>query len=221
MSQQLESAMRDIAKMPYYKNQAAQSGTYNPGHEAAVAEKLTAHGFKENLKSVLTEGFNGAIMKEWLEDNNLTKISEITANMAPGSYIVQPGGKHLFPDIMVKDFNSRMVAIECKSTEGKKPMWNDSLPRDEAIYVISSESYDATTVFMGRDAIDAGQRDMLYDYHKKLKALTDEFKKDLEDKFGKGWHYYPRPQYNCTLDPFEDEQLRSTREEAVFKYAGL
>lgn len=221
MSQQFHDAMVDIAAMPYYKNQAAQSGTYNPGHEAAVAEKLKAHGFVDHPKTILTEEFNNRVMREWLESNDLISISNITAKMKAGSLIVQPGGKHLFPDIMVKDFNERLIAVECKSTEGKKPMWNDSMPRDEAVYIISSESYNQTTVFMGRDAIDPAQRKALYEHHKKLKELTEEFKREHDKVFGDIWSYYPRPQYNSSLDPFNDPESRKKREKAVFDYARL
>lgn len=217
MSQQLEAAIRKIAAMPYYKNDQVQSGNYASNHEEAIASRLADHGFLSFGRPVLKSGFNVYIMKEWLEDNNPTSILETTKDMLPGSFIIQPGNKHCFPDILLKDFDNRLIAIEGKSAKDK-PMWNDSLPRDQAIYVVSSSKRNKSTVFLGKDVIDPALRRELIKFHNKIKEETKNHNLDLEQIYGKTWSLYHRPQYNYHLDLWSNTGLKAAREQAVFDF---
>lgn len=196
MSTQLHNAMVDILAMAYYKNENARSGGADYGHEAAVAERIKSAGFVEHKKEIYPKLKKG-LLKKWAESGNDTELRKVTAGLPVGTYILQPAGSQGFPDVLVKDFNDRFVAIECKSGQsGLTPMWNDNLPKPNTIYVLSSGKTDSTTVFLGKDVMSdamlASQQKMVDE----LKAVVLKYKQINEklDVFGRGWDTKFRPQ---------------------------
>lgn len=159
MSNQLHQAMTEILAMPYFKNQNARSGGASYGHEHELAERIKAAGFVEYLKSAYPK-VTKSLLKKWAETGNDTDLRAATAGLPMGTYILQPAGTQGFPDVLVYDFTDRFVAVEGKSGQtGLSPMWNDNLPKPNAIYVLSSGSANATTIFLGKDVItDAEQK---------------------------------------------------------------
>lgn len=195
MSTALHTAMLAILAMPYFKNEHARSGQVAHGHETAVAQRLLEAGFEEvsNTKYKITK----KIIKNWIKTKDDTQLRKVTNGLNSGSYIVQPANSQSYPDILVKDFNDRFICIECKSGKGDgAPMWNDSLPRLDGIYVLASEKKNATTLALGKDIITQNLIDSSEEMIAELKIIVEKYKtKNSEmDIFKRGWSIKFRPQ---------------------------
>ncbi len=198
MSAQLHSAIQNILEMPYFKNEQARSGGANYGHEEAVAEKIKAAGFTEVDKKQFPK-ITKKMLKQWAISRDDTELRKVTAGLPEGTYILQPAGSQGFPDVLVKDWGDRFVAVECKSGKGEgSPMWNDNAPKSDAIYVYSSGSRNETTAFLGKDVVTPEIQARIDKLIEDWKKLTDQCKEDLKalDKFNRGYFCNARPQYN-------------------------
>lgn len=197
MSNQLLKATKSILLMPYYKNDQARSGQVVHGHELAVAIKLQESGFTITEKSNYPK-LGKAMLKNWARIGIDTELRVALANMPLGSIIVQPAGSQGFPDILIRDFDDRFIGFECKSTKnGTCPMWNDSLPRPNAVYIFNSGRYNTTTVFMGRDVITQAEQDLLDKKEREYKKIDEKYKKLLAelDVHNRGWQQKARKQH--------------------------
>jgi hypothetical protein len=197
MSTQLHSAISSILAMPYFKNDHAHSGSTVHGHEDAVAEKIRASGFAEEQKTSYPS-MTKSVLRKWAETGNTVELDKILAQMPEGSYIVQPAGSQGFPDILVKDFGGRYVAVECKSGKnGVCPMWNDNTPKPMAIYVLSSGAENSTTIFMGQDVITPEEQALMDELEKELAKVVKTYTGKLNaiDKFNRGWVQKARKQH--------------------------
>jgi len=196
MSEQLHQALTTIIGMPYFKNDHAQSGKTTQGHERAVANKIGEAGFIEDQRDLYPD-LKTNVLRSWLNTQNDTKLREVTKGIQPGTYILQPGGSQACPDILVYDFTDRFVAVECKSGKGQgAPMWNDSLPKPDVVYVLASGTLNSTTVFLGRDVITKELCDTQAEMLEKLNEIVNEYKEQFEklDNFNRGWDPKLRPQ---------------------------
>jgi hypothetical protein len=197
MSTQFHTAVKSILEMPYFKNEHARSGGAVFGHEAAVAEKIKAAGFSEVDKQLYPK-LTKSLLKKWAENGNDQDLRAATAGLPDGSYILQPAGSQGFPDILVKDYGNRFVAVECKSgKDGVCPMWNDNLPKPETVYVLSSGKMNQTTVFMGRDVITPEEQQLMDEQEAEIAKIVKEYNKKMSaiDKFGRGWVQKSRKQH--------------------------
>lgn len=197
MSTQLHTAMTKILAMPYFKNEAHKSGGAVFGHEEAVGNKIQDAGFKEEQKSSYPK-LTKSLLKKWSHDADDTNLRKALVNMPNGSFIVQPAGSQGFPDILVRDFNDRFVAIECKSGKnGQCPMWNDNVPKPMAIYVLSSGIQNATTLFMGKDVIGQSTYDLMAQQEAEIAAIVKKYNllMDQADTFSRGWIQKSRKQH--------------------------
>jgi len=168
MSQQLHQAVTKILAMPYFKNEQARSGGANYGHEAAVEVFIKEAGFNPVYKTKTKfNKITKKILKNWITTGNDTELRDIAKDMVEGEYIAQPGGSQGSPDFLILDHGNRFIGIECKSgKDGLCPMWNDSVPGHNVIYVLSSGKMDRTTIFLGPDVIS--------DVEKQLMKLQEE-----------------------------------------------
>lgn len=197
MSQQLFEATQNILKMPYFKNDHATSGNDENGHELAILEVLKRSGFKE-VPVTDYPNLTQKILKEWVETSDATTLEQVLASMPEGSCILQPGGTQCPPDTLVKDFGGRIVAYEAKSSsKGYTPMWNDSVPSPNVIYVFSSGKLNETTIFLGKDVIDEKMYKVLMESKRRHDAITEELKPAMmeADTFNRGWIQKVRPQH--------------------------
>ena len=198
MCQQLHQAMINILKMPYYRNYHAMSGNNaKAGHEVAVDIEIAKASFTR-LNVADYPSITKGLLKAWAQTKDDQELRRAAANMPMGSYIAQPAGSQGFPDFLVRDFNDRYVSIECKS--GKKaaaPMWNDNVPMDDAIYVLTAENLNETTVFLGRDVISPEERELMIEQERATRALNEEFVKRSKaiDKFKRGFVQKIRKQH--------------------------
>tara|TARA_B110000503_G_C7108219_1_gene396874 strand:- start:899 stop:1582 length:684 start_codon:yes stop_codon:yes gene_type:complete len=196
MSKQLQTAIADILAMPYFKNENARSGNADYGHEAAVGERISGAGFVEYSKDNYPKLKKG-LLKKWAETGDDTELRKATAGLPVGAYILQPAGTQGFPDVLVKDFNDRFVAVECKSGQnGLNPMWNDNLPKPDTIYVLASGKMNATTIFLGKDVMTEAMLTSQQQMVKELKAVVARYKisNTALDQFQRGWDVKFRPQ---------------------------
>lgn len=198
MSKQLHTAIKSILEMPYFKNEHARSGGAVFGHEEAVANKIRESGFSEVDKASYPK-LTKSLLKKWADGTDDAKLREATKGMPAGTFILQPAGTQGFPDILVKDFNDRFVAVECKSGQnGLCPMWNDNVPKlGSVIYVLSSGAVDQTTVFLGRDVITQEEIDLMAEQEKEIAEIVKKYNTLIEshDRFGRGWVQKSRKQH--------------------------
>jgi len=197
MSTQLNSAVQSILEMPYFKNENARSGGATYGHEDAVAERIRSAGFTEVDKQKFPK-ITKSLLKKWATDGDDTELRKVTQTLSVGTFILQPAGTQGFPDVLVKDFNDRFVAVECKSGKnGLCPMWNDNLPKPETIYVLASGINNATTVFMGRDVISPEEQALMDTQEAAIAKVVKEYNKKMAaiDTFGRGWVQKSRKQH--------------------------
>lgn len=198
MSTQLYNAGIEILAMGYYKNENARSGDYNPGHEDAVASVLDTHGFKGYTQNDFPT-LQRSHLKQWWESDFIddTELAIALIELPAGSYVLQPGGTQSFPDILVRDFCGRFVALECKSGKGTHPMWNDSTPKPGAAYIMSSGKLDQTTLFMGEDVITPEQQKIINEGLIQLQQLADNISSQVKelDKHNRGFIISSRKQF--------------------------
>jgi len=197
MTTQLHTAMVAIMAMPYFKNAHAQSGSVTHGHETAVADVLSQHGFTSLPKSAWPK-LTKSLLRTWAETGDSAALVQATVGMPPGSFIVQPAGSQGFPDILVLDTNQRFIALECKSGQnGLCPMWNDNLPKPQAIYILSSGAANATTVFMGRDVITAAEQAVMDQQEAEMAQVAARYRALLlkMDQHNRGFHQKSRKQH--------------------------
>lgn len=197
MSTQLNQALTKILAMPYYKNEHARSGVTVHGHEDAVAFKLIDTGFTEIKKSVYPS-LSKSLLKEWAETSNDVALRLATQGMPVGSFINQPAGSQGFPDILIKDFNDRFIAFECKSGQsGECPMWNDNIPKTNSIYILSSGNQNATTIFLGKDVISQATYDLFKQQEAEIAKIVQKYNKlaGNADAFNRGWIQKSRKQH--------------------------
>jgi hypothetical protein len=224
MSKQLHSAFEAILKMPYFKNENARSGNYSFGHEEAIAEKIRTAGFSE-VKKTTYPNLKKGLLSKWAETGNDADLRKATAGLAVGTFILQPAGSQGFPDVLVKDFDDRFIAVECKSGKnGQTPMWNDNPPKPHAIYVLSSGVQNATTVFQGQDVISEEEQKLMDEQEAAIAKIVKEYNDKMKsiDKFGRGWLQKSRKQHfqggKKEKTNFFTHHNRRQCEENVLKY---
>ena len=190
MSQKLKASLEQILAMPYFKNEAARSGTVKHGHEHALALVLSSNGF-QHITGIKTSKYLGKKYddQDWVASNY--------PDLTPGSFAVQPAGANNFPDFLIRDTCGRFLLMEAKSGNGTGISWNDNLPKPNVIYVFSSGSTDETTAFLGQDVIDDAQRSLITDLRRDLDVLVKRANNRLVaiDVFNRGWNFYPRPKF--------------------------
>lgn len=197
MSKQLHQAMTDILGMGYFANQNARSGGQTYGHEEAVALRIQSAGFAESSKAQFPKLKKG-LLKKWANTGDDTLIESILADMPEGSYILQPAGSQGFPDILVKDFGGRLIAVECKSGKnGLCPMWNDNVPKQRALYVLSSGLANDTTLFLGRDVIAQSTYDLMAQQEAEIALIVNKYNQLMKsaDTHKRGWLQKSRKQH--------------------------
>ena len=206
----LRTAFEEILKMPYFENERARSGKTINGHEDAVAIRFEEAGL-ERLKNEDYPRLQKGSMKRWEELNfdsdylefisdtqYKTKANKTFGDMPLGSFIEQPAGSQSFPDFLVRDHNGRFIAIEAKSgRNGENPMWNDSLPKLGAVYILSSGRQNATTLFLGQDVISKAEHDLVRQQEEEIEAVVRKYNKLMEDVDvnKRGWIQKSRKQH--------------------------
>ena len=232
MSTQLKSFITNVLAMPHYSNDSAGSGIKHDSHEDALAIELQKVGYVEifqqgtrhtrpskknpNGHKTKTKTFpklgRDALKKEIRSDNQQQELSKLVPGIQPGTFIRQPCGPKAFPDFLLCDFSETIVLIEAKSGDGVAPAWNGGLPQKNSIYILSSGTYNSSTVFLGHDVMDWELSKLLQDHHDALQVQSKALKKQatLLDKFSRGFYHYTRSKF---------EQQGGTDKTDYFKHA--
>lgn len=146
------------------------SGSYQQSkHEIRVKNILLKHKFKQRPKK--------SILKD-------------------GEFIYQPNGNNNNPDFHVK-YKGEIYNIECKSAKGFTPAYNSAMPKKDYIYIFSSEKYNATTIYYGRDVLTKEQADLYDSMLKEMYLIHDKYKPLFKetDIFERGFDFYLRDMY--------------------------
>lgn len=213
MSKQFESFITNVLAMPHYSNNSAGSGVKHNSHEDALASELQKVGYTEviqlgsrinrNNKKVKTlrfpllrrDGLKAAINST----HRQAEIAKLVPGMKPGEFIRQPCGSQSFPDFLICDTTGAFILVEAKSGNGVVPAWNDSLVKKDAIYIFSSGRYNATTVFLGQDVLDAALEQYLitqYNQIRNIIAQTQTALQKMPDVYNRGFSLaYARPKF--------------------------
>lgn len=195
MSKELNTAFIKILEMPYFKNEAARSGGAVNGHEDAVEAKFKEQGFTNF--SFPSKGLKEVVNK--LAEMNCNKeLNSLLADMPNGSYIPQPLGSNSFPDFLVKDFDCSFKVVECKSsTKNYAPTWNDNVPKDFGIYIMTSARSNETTIFMGKQVITLEQKKLINEMFEEIDLIVKKYGIELEkvDTKKRGFYGTCRPQH--------------------------
>jgi len=93
-------------------------------------------------------------------------------------YEPQPNGSQSFPDFYLPDQD---LNLECKSTANYAPMWNCSLPRPDALYILCSKKLNKTNMFFGKYVLSEENYNKLIEKSKMLKQYIKDNQGNSED----------------------------------------
>tara|TARA_R100001079_G_C4387899_1_gene125995 strand:+ start:58 stop:678 length:621 start_codon:yes stop_codon:yes gene_type:complete len=169
-------------------------------HEKWFQRLLTSNGFsKKTLEEV---GMSKLSVRNRLDKNDNTLF-----------FIPEPLGSQNTPDFLVSDEEGNLFYIELKSSKEEKITWNGGFPKDNFIYLFSTEKHNSQTIFMGSDCWDSEDRDLLLKHAEILKHLTDTFNKTLKGN----QTYYTRNMFNDN-EKYYSRDGREEYEKKVFDY---
>lgn len=114
----------------------------------------------------------------------------------------KPNGSQQWPDLMVV-FNNVGYPVEVKSTKTDIILWNSGLPRHDSLYVYNCYGKSKTTVFLGQDAINQEEIDVLLEFSEQTKRYNTR---------GNRWSYYVRDMFGSSQKFFEVDKDQKTYE---------
>lgn len=213
MSQQLYNFFTAVQQMPHWANQHSGGRKRVDSHEEALSTELVNAGFSEVIQTTMSTNKNGKPKKiskyPKLKKQSLLKaidlsgqarqdaISELVPGMSPGTFIRQPAGSQSFPDYLICDFSGKFVVVEAKSGRGPNPVWNDSRPRKDSVYIMSSGKYNKSTFWLGQDWLTAEQDAIFTNLYKIIDKAVKDANKQLKDTdvLKRGFQYYNRKKH--------------------------
>jgi len=205
MSTQFGKATDELLSLAHFSNGSAGSTDEKHTHEMIAITILEKHGFT----SVTTDQYpllTRTIMKNWIDTGDESRVLAALTGLPPGSIIHQPSGSQDFPDILVFDFNSRLIPFECKSsTKNYHPTWNDKQAKPLGFYFFSTKNTfknqypdGRSTIFLGKDVISQLEHTITLEWAAEIKAVNDKFKTLMADAdlFNRGWKNGSRPKFD-------------------------
>ena len=209
----IEQLFREFLAMPYIQNSSVNVGfshrffknkffqfifatvqfivNYLKGkthkHEDKIEEILHSHNF---IKITLEEA---GLSKEDVVNGERFNKKALSFDSNNRYYIPQPLGSVRSPDFIII-YEGRCYYVECKSGKLDVIRFNNSLPRDEYIYLFTCERYDKTILFLGRDVMNDTIRDKYAEFMEKIRKLEKTFNDNLlkEKENSHGWTIYWR-----------------------------
>lgn len=108
-------------------------------------------------------------------------------------YLRNPNGSNQPPDFSVS-YGGKEISLECKSSKGSSPTFNNSLPEKDTIYIFCSMKYDETTIFRGKDVVSLKVRVLMEEAISAIKKVEYKHRKILmeNDTLNRGFRYYSR-----------------------------
>jgi hypothetical protein len=144
-------------------------GYQNSPHEEKVMILLRRHGFQK---------------------------VESRSDLRNGTFAYQPYGNNKNPDFLVQ-YKGKQYNIECKTSKGATPVYNGGLPKPDYIYIFSSQKYNETTIYYGRDILSDNTRKEFSNLVADLRKTLDRYKKKIvdSDRHVRGFSFYIRNMY--------------------------
>jgi hypothetical protein len=130
-----------------------------------------------------------------IKKDTILNITSLENKLHPGSYIAQPCGSQSSPDFIVRLHRGKIIHLECKSTKNNKPTFNSGGCKSHMVYLLSSEKYKETTMFVGSSIITHEQQGIIDDLiisQNKLAEIANE-RLNAIDANNRGISYYTRP----------------------------
>lgn len=213
MSQQLFNFLTAVQQMPHWANQHSSGRKRVDSHEEALSAELVSAGFREVIQTTMDTNKNGkpkkilqypklkkqALLKaiDLVGQERQDAISKLVPRMEVGTFIRQPAGSQSFPDYLICDFTGQFVVVEAKSGRGPNPVWNDSRPRKDSIYIMSSGKYNKSTFWLGQDWLTDEQNDIFVNLYKRIDEEIKNANKQLKDTdtLKRGFQFYSRKKH--------------------------
>ena len=129
-------------------------------YERIIAEILEEKGLT-NLRKVEKFKFTAPVIKAVRVKG---RVQEASDSMPDNSFKLAPFGERSPVDLIIK-MDGRVIALECKSTTGGIPEWNDNPPKEDFLYAFNLKGFPPTFK-MGKDIIS-------YDDRKTLLTLAE------------------------------------------------
>ena len=106
------------------------------------------------------------------------------------------------PDFALLIHGYLPILLEAKSSKGKRPLWNCSLPNKNTIYLFYSGGYNRIFIHLSHHILEDEVEKVLKDLYQEIKILVKKVNEDILKKLNtiKKWDYYPRPMYNQKFD---------------------
>lgn len=168
-------------------------------------------------------------------DKSLKKLILSSNNILTNSfnqigYVREPFNTQSFPDYLVLEQNY-IIPIELKtSKDTDKPMWNNSIPKQEAIYVFMAYANvpkkREVLFFKGSDVITKEATDTLMARLIEAQQASKFTKEELDDLdiYGHGWNIYVRSNFQQskhtseTVTSFVDHPNKELNKQKVIIY---
>ena len=100
-------------------------------------------------------------------------------------HVQSPNGTQRFPDFRIT-VGGKEYDLEAKSGRGGVPMYNDSIPKQEAIYIFTHMRTLETVIYQGKDVISQEKNDDIIKLKELLLATCAEFEEVVPVLDGKG-----------------------------------
>lgn len=189
----------------------------------------------ENIfeQKLIEEGFKTV---EFEIDKELKKVILSSDTQIPNhtdliGYVREPFNSQSFPDFLVLN-KSNIIPIELKTSEDTdKPMWNNSIPKQNAIYLFMAYSCipekREVLYFRGCDVITKEASDVLKQRLIQAQEQSKFTKDELSnlDVYNHGWDIYVRANYqqkvhisNQTNTSFVNHPNKETNKRRVLEY---
>jgi hypothetical protein len=185
----LLAAVQQMLSLPFYKNEAAASGSVHntARHEDALSQVLEENGF---LRYPLASKLNRNDTLKWIHQPELSK------DIPDGTFIEQPFGTHNAPDFIVKVDNNFVLFMEAKSSATSlHPTYNSGGVKQDLLYVFCAKEPNQTTIFKGDSVITLEQQRLIDAHIIDARKRDEELNRKLKDidPNHRGISYYTRP----------------------------
>lgn len=176
--------------------------------ETYIFDSFMKYGEKNNniIKEIPSETLVNKIKKDYNNDKIYQKeyFNSIKYKLDEDSiYMIKNiCGTQSPPDFALLIHGYLPILLEAKSSKGKRPLWNCSLPNKSTIYLFYSGSYNRIFISISRHILEDEMEAILRDLYNQIKVLVNKVHEEKIKKMTteKKWDYYSRPMYNQKFD---------------------
>jgi hypothetical protein len=158
------------------------------------------------IQEISSESILKSIKKDYNQDTIYQKIyfdsSKYKLNENIIYIIKNICGTQSPPDFALLIHGYIPILLEAKSSKGKRPLWNCSLPNKNTIYLFYSGQYNRIFIHLSYHILDSEMETILKNLNHQIRMLVNKANEEIIKKLNtkKKWDYYPRPMYNQKFD---------------------